>query len=300
MQFIKTIKEIYQDYDYFIFDIWGVIHDGNQAYEGSIDAVKFLKEANKNICFLSNAPRRSFKVKAVLEKFGLSESLYDFAMSSGEATYLDLQTNQNDGFKNFKQNYFYIGPQKDIDILDGLNYNLVEDASQADFTVATGFDDENSTIEDKLPQIKQSLANNLTMICVNPDMIVVRQNGTKMLCAGEIAKEYKRLGGKVIYYGKPHNDVYKITYNMFANKVGDINKINKKRILAIGDSLETDIKGANAFGIDSLLLTGGILSDVLKIKHDQDPSVSNIKNKLEDIVKQSQTSPKFVISNLKI
>lgn len=289
MNFISKITEISDNYTHFIFDIWGVVHDGSNAYPGAVEAISFLHKEGKKICFLSNAPRRSSKVKTMLEKFGITSDLYDFILTSGEATFHDLKKNQDEGFKNFGKNYFYIGPQKDIDLLDGLNYSRVEKASLAHFAINTGFDGELSTLDEKLPQALEARQNNLPMICVNPDLIVVKQNGLEMICAGALAGEYKKLGGEVFYYGKPFSTVYKMTCEIFNNP-------EKNKILAIGDGLETDIKGANDFGIDSLLITGGILANSLGINYLQTAD----KNKLEAICTTYQAFPKFVISSLKL
>ena len=182
-------------------------------------------------------------------------ALQKIFMSSGEATYIDLEQNQINGFKKYNKNYLYIGPEKDVDLLDGLNYNLVQNAKDADFAITTGFDKDDSTIEEKLSQILDAKKYNLDLICVNPDMIVVKKSGLEMLCAGVIAKHYQEIGGKVTYYGKPYKSVYEISCKLFGDN------IDKSKILAIGDGLETDISGANEFGIDNLLLTGGILSN---------------------------------------
>ena len=289
MNFISNIKEISSQYDYFIFDVWGVIHDGSNAYPGAVEAIAYLRQQNKKICFLSNAPRRADKVGGVLNKFGVTPDLYDFILSSGEATFLDLKKNQENGFKNFGPNYFYIGPQKDIDLLDGLDYKRVEDATKADFALTTGFDHEASTLAEKLPQAIAAKENNLKMICVNPDMIVVKQDGIEMICAGTLARQYEKLGGEVIYYGKPFQSVYKMVCEFFNNP-------ENKKILAIGDGMETDIKGAADFGIDSLLITGGILSKELSVSYNQTVD----KNKLERVCARYNLFPKFVISNLKL
>lgn len=289
MKFIQSIHEISDHYDYFIFDVWGVVHDGSNAYPGAIDAITYLRKKGKKICFLSNAPRRSHKVATMLEKFGVTPNLYDFVMSSGEATYLDLKKNQEAGFKDFGPNYFYIGPQKDIDLLNGLNYKRVENASEAHFAVTTGFDGDDSILAEKMPQALAAKENNLTLICVNPDMIVVKQDGREMICAGALAKEYQALGGKVIYYGKPFSSVYKIVCEIF-------NHPKNEKILMIGDGIETDIKGANDFKIDSLLVTGGILSNHLGISYQETAD----KNKLEKFCNQHQLFPNFVISSLKL
>lgn len=287
MQFHDNLKEISATYNYFIFDIWGVIHDGSDIYPNVIETLTFLRSQNKKICFLSNAPRRSHKAAVVLEKLGIHQNLYDFILTSGEATFLELKKNQEQNFKDFGKKYFYIGPQKDIDLLDGLNYIIVNNASEADFAITTGFDDENSTLQDKMPQIEAAKKANLDLICVNPDLIVVKQSGLEMLCAGVIAKEYERIGGKVHYFGKPHNLVYKIVCENF-------NNIDNSKILAVGDALETDIRGASNSRIDSALVTGGILSNQLGIKYGQKAE----KNKLEMICQNHQIYPKFVIPGL--
>lgn len=289
MNFISSIKQISKLYDYFIFDVWGVIHDGNELYPQVIETLDFLRNQGKKICFLSNAPRRADMVANVLQNFGIDKKLYDFVLTSGEAAFLDLEKNQKNDFKDFGRNYFYIGPQKDINLLQGLDYIKTEEASKANFVITTGFDNDHSILEEKLPQMMEAKRFNLPMICVNPDLMVVRQNGNKMICAGVLAEEYKKVGGIVSYYGKPFTAVYKMVCEIF-------NSNQTNRMITIGDGIETDIKGANDFGIDSILITGGILSDSLGIKFWQDANQDHLKS----ICNSYQIFPKFIISNLKI
>jgi HAD superfamily hydrolase (TIGR01459 family) len=289
MKPISSLKEISQNYNYFIFDIWGVLHDGNSPYPNVVETLKFLRSEGKKICLLSNAPRRADKVVAVLNKLGITSDLYDFILTSGEATFLDLKKNQDEGFKDFGKNYFYVGPDKDLDLLDGLDYKRVANASDAHVIINTGFDGEYSTIDEKLPQIIEAKKHDLPMICVNPDLIVVNQAGVEMICAGALAKEYEKMSGKVFYYGKPFLAVYKMVLERFDNP-------SKSEIIAIGDGMETDIIGAKNFGIDSILVTGGILAKGLKIKFWQDADIDN----LTKICDSYHTFPQFVISNLKL
>lgn len=287
MEFYSNLKEISKNYTHLIFDVWGVIHDGTKAYDGVIDVIKDLHNAGKKICFLSNAPRRAVKVEEVLAKYGVTRNLYDFILTSGEATHFDLEQNQKNNFENFGKNYFYIGPKKDIDLLDDLQYNRVDQASQADVAIATGFDHEHSKPEEKLPQIREALQNNLPLICVNPDLIVVKQNGHEMICAGIIAQEYERNHGKVYYYGKPYLEVYNIAYKLLGQP-------DKAKILAIGDGLETDIKGAYDFGIASALVTGGILCNKLGVCYGEQANSKKVKEICEDY----QIYPDYVIPNI--
>jgi HAD superfamily hydrolase (TIGR01459 family) len=289
MKFIQGIKEIADNYEYFIFDVWGVIHDGVTAYPGAAEAVAFLRSKGKKICFLSNAPRRAHKVAEVLKKHNVTPNLYDFILTSGEAAFLDLEKNQKNNYQNFGKNYFYIGPKKDMDLLEGLDYVRVESASLADFAITTGFDHDFSTLEEKMPDALEAKKYNLPMICVNPDLIVIKQDGHEMICAGALAREYERLGGEVIYYGKPFNLVYKMTCEISQN-------FDNEKIIAIGDGLETDIKGAVDIGIDSVLVTGGILSNILEVNYTQTAD----RSKLEAVCNDYQLFPQFVISSLKI
>lgn len=291
MIFYKNIAQIADNYDYFILDLWGVIHDGNKTYPGVLESLKYLRKLNKKICFLSNAPRRSAKVAELLNRLGIGDDLYDFIITSGEATYLYLQDSHHQDLiespKNNIYHYYYIGPKKDADLLNGLGYIETANASKADFAVATGFDDGNYDIDEKLPQLKQAMENNLTMICVNPDLIVIRQNGEELLCAGVLALEYQKLGGKVIYFGKPYNLVYEQVLRLFSVQ-------DKTRILAVGDGIETDILGANKNQIDSALIAGGILSNELKVKYGEFPDAKL----MQKICDQYKSYPTFILGGL--
>ncbi len=294
MQFEQNITKIANNYDYFILDVWGVIHDGNHIYPGVLEQLKYLRSLGKKICFLSNAPRRASKVAEVLKRLGIGEDLYDFILTSGEATYLFLHQNQSDAShlqkltdSKISDQYFYIGPKKDADLLNGLGYIEAANADQASFVVATGFDNDLSTIEEKLPQLLEAKKHNLPMICVNPDLIVVRQNGAEAICAGLMALEYQKIGGQVIYFGKPYNLVYDQVFELFSNP-------NKTKVLAIGDGIETDILGANQNSIDSAFVAGGISARHLGIKHGELPD----ENLMQQICDKYQSYPQFVIGTM--
>ncbi len=288
MIFDKNLEDILQNYDNLLFDVWGVIHDGTSAYPNAVSVVKNLRENNKNIAFISNAPRRADKVKKVLENYGIKEDYYNFILTSGELAFMNLNENQKRSYDKFGKNYLYIGPDKDLDLLDGLDYNMVEKAEDADFALTTGFNDYNSTIEEKISQIKDAISHNLHLICVNPDKIVVKKNGDEMLCAGVIAEKYQDLGGNVTFYGKPYEEIYKKSHELFGNN------IDKKSIIAIGDGLETDIKGANNYKIKSLLLTSGILSNKLNVKFGENADQSKVKEQC-DI---NKSYPDYILPNL--
>jgi HAD superfamily hydrolase (TIGR01459 family) len=281
MIFKENLLEIYQDYTHFIIDIWGVIHDGSHVYPGVIENLRKVRESGKKICFLSNAPRRAAKVEMLLNKFGIEKDFYDFVLTSGEATFLHLKENQDFGWE-----YFYMGENKDLDLLDGLSYKMT-DMKLAKFIVNTGLGDEFPTVDSRINDLEEGLKYDLPMICVNPDLVVVKKSGLEILCAGILAKKYQDMGGKVVFFGKPYKSVYDKVRDLF----GDI---NEAKILAIGDGIETDIGGANKNNIDSALIGGGILGKRLGIKYRQLP-----ENKvMKDVCKEYGIIPKFILGGL--
>lgn len=281
MIFKDNLLEIYQDYTHFIIDIWGVIHDGTEIYPGVIKNLQKIRETGKKICFLSNAPRRSIKAEILLNNFGITKDLYDFVLTSGEATYLYLQENQN-----LDRKYFYMGPDKDLDLLDGLDYQMTK-MSESKFIINTGLGDDFLTVESRQKDLEGGIKYNLPMICVNPDLIVVKQSGLTILCAGLLARKYQEMGGEVMYFGKPYKPVYDKVKKIFNAKQDD-------KFLAIGDGIETDIKGANDNNIDSVLIAGGILGKKLNVKYRQLPKLEDMK----EVCKEYDIRPKFVIAGL--
>lgn len=264
IQQFTHVRDLSRHYDAFIVDLWGVIHDGIESYPGVHECLEELKKAGKKVIFLSNAPRRSVKAVEGLTRLNVEPGLYDQVITSGEVTYEHLKAGNVPLFPIKGKQYLYIGPDKDRDILDGLDYEVTEDAGNAHFALTTGFDKDASTIEEKLSQLEAAITHNLPLICANPDMVVVRHSGAHALCAGVIAEKYLAMGGVVQYFGKPYAEVY--TKSMQA--MGDF---PKHRIAMIGDSLTTDIKGGNDVGIDSYLIPGGILGKNLGIKHGELP-----------------------------
>lgn len=251
MQPLSSLHAILPRYRAFLLDLWGVIHDGDRLYPGVKDTLMDLRAQEKQIIFLSNAPRRAHRAAATLAALGIDESLYDHVITSGEALYGYL-----DSTRQLGERYYYIGPDKDIDILDGLGRYQRSGLAPADFILNVGFFFDFQPIEDILASLKTAASLGKPMLCANPDRIVVKQSGQQIGCAGLIAEAYEALGGKVVYFGKPHERVYQLCLERFQ-------AVQTADILAVGDSLETDIKGAALQGIDTLLITGGILKETL-------------------------------------
>ncbi len=249
MRPITGLSSIIDRYDALLLDLWGVVHDGTHLYPNVLDALKRLREANKKIIMLSNAPRRAIKAVQVLEGMGITPALYDMVLTSGEAGYQWLAA----GGASWDKRYYYIGPAKDADILNGLDYRRTDDIKQADFLLNVGFGSEAQSTEDWQPLLRAARAQATPMLCLNPDLEVVKQTGERFACAGVIAQAYERMGGEVIWFGKPYPAVYEICLKRLA-------PVKKERVLVVGDSVGTDIKGAVDNGMDSVLVTGGILN----------------------------------------
>ena len=254
MQTLSSILDVADRYDGFILDLWGVIHDGQSLYPGVRESFTRLKEQKKQVILLSNAPRRAARAQETLAALGIAHTVYDHLITSGEAVYGYLNEH-----KEFGPNYYYIGPDKDLDILDGLKRYSRSGLATSQFILNVGFFRDEDPIEEYETTLQSAKMLNLPMICANPDRIVVRRSGEVLPCAGLLAERYTELGGQVLWFGKPYREVYHLCLKRFVD-------VPPERILAVGDNLDTDILGANQSGITSVLVTGGILKEKLQTK----------------------------------
>ncbi len=242
-------------YDGFILDLWGVLHDGVRPYPGAIDALRCLKAAGKRTVILSNGPRRAAAVARRTAEIGIGPDLYDGLHSSGEETWQSLAAFSDPIYADMVRRAFLIVPESDRGLLDGLDLAITEDLGDAGFILVTGLAAASETLADYEAVLAAGARRRRPMICANPDLEVVR-GGIRELCAGALALRYEALGGPVHYHGKPHPSVYRRCFALLAD-------IEPRRILAVGDSLRTDIAGARGAGIDSLLISGGIHAEEL-------------------------------------
>ena len=259
---VPGLAALAADYDGYILDVWGVMHQGGPAYPEAIACVRRLRAAGKRVVFVSNAPRLAAQVEYVLNRKGVDPTLYDSVVASGDAARRALADPAHLPFDGLDNRYHLLGPPGSDDLLDGLGY-AAADIAQANFLLGIGLDDGSNTVEDHEPILQAAAARDLPMICVNPDLLVIRL-GVQEPCAGALAVRYEAIGGRVRYFGKPYADVY----DLALAKLG----LARSRVLAVGDGLGTDIAGANAAGLDSLLITGGLLADALDLAPGQAPS----------------------------
>ena len=272
-QKLKGIREISDKFDVYFVDLWGVMHNGVQCYPSAIEVLEKLKEQNKKIVLISNAPRPSAVVKIFLETIGLESSCYDFLVTSGDITREYISLNSS------KKNFYHLGPTRDIDLFKDLNVALTS-KEECDEIICTGLvSDEEEKLQDYKILLDFFLNKKIPLICANPDEVVAR--GEKIVfCAGALANQYKQEGGMVRYFGKPYSEIYSFALKKIrAHK--DFKDKKEINTLVIGDNIKTDIKGANLFNLDSVLILNGIYKDFFRdgtINFDQLKDSVNLKD----------------------
>lgn len=248
---LSGLSEVSDRYDLILCDVWGVIHNGVSTFPDAAFALeRFRERAGRRVILLTNAPRPDWWVKNQLNDLGVSEQAYDAIVTSGDVTRQAI-------LERGCEKVFALGPEKDRNFYDGLPINLVH-PKEAELVSVTGLlDDEVETPEDYTSMLQDFLKRDLSMICANPD-IVVERGDRLVYCGGALAQKYAEMGGQALYFGKPHTPIYERALAVGCDLLG--REIAKSDVLAVGDGVATDVKGANDAGLDCLFVTGGIHS----------------------------------------
>ena len=249
---ISSLAEISAGYDALFCDLWGCLHNGRQPFPAAVAALQAFRARGGRVCLMTNAPRPNRFVIAQLDRMGVPRDAWDLVVSSGDAA----QEAMFAGAVGRK--VWHIGLEKDegffADIPEGAEPVRRVPLEEAEGIVASGpFDEINETPEDYRDRFEAAIARGLPMLCANPD-IVVDMGETRIYCAGALAQFYETLGGTALYFGKPHAPIYDRARRLMG--LGP-----DARCLAVGDGILTDIAGAEAQGIDSLFVTGGLAAD---------------------------------------
>jgi HAD superfamily hydrolase (TIGR01459 family) len=262
------LRSIVGSYDIFYIDLWGVIHNGINLHKKAIETLGEMSKAKKNYVLLTNAPRPNKNVKLFLEKMGMDKKITEKVYTSGEASLNYLKKN------HLGEKFYHIGPSRDFDLFLDFKNNKAKEINGGAYFLCTGLFDDH---DEDLNYYKELLKNqvNKKMICTNPDLIVDRGK-KRELCAGSVALVFEKMGGEVVYFGKPFPEVYNQSIN-----------VTDKKILCIGDNLNTDIKGANLLNYDSLLILNGIHKNEIK------------KDGMKKISKKYEVVVNFIQSELK-
>lgn len=266
--FADGIAALADDYDVFILDLWGVLHDGVQAYPEAVACLRHLRRASKTLLILSNAPRQVGDVARTMTRLGLTPDLYDHLMSSGEDAWRHLRDRPAPWYRELGRRMYHLGPSRDDGMKAGLDVTLVDDIEHAEFILNTGPADADATIESTEPLLRRAAERELPMVCANPDLVVMRGDAVE-LCAGSLARRYEEMNGEVRYHGKPHPPIYDTCFRLLGDP-------DPARVLAVGDSLRTDIAGATAAGIASVLVTGGIHGGELNVRMGEVPAARDL------------------------
>ena len=241
MQIYDGLESLADNYDAFIFDVWGVLHNGVRAYPGVSHCLKQLKTMGKDVLLLSNSPNRAHYMPIQLSRMGIEPDLYGHVVTSGESTYKALKTHEG-------KRVFCISPDEHPTCMEDLDLKRVSTPEEADFALIShpGL----GRADDYLDTLRRCLDKDMEIICANPDK-VVDVGGTLYLCAGGVCDLYEDMGGRVNWHGKPYVPVYDWAFDLLGTP-------QKSRVLAVGDSIRTDVTGAKNYGIDVLWNAVGI------------------------------------------
>ena len=262
LRFVERLRDLVDGTDVVLSDIWGVVHNGLESFPEACEALRMYRSQGGTVILITNAPRPADSVQRQLRKLGIADDTYDAIVSSGDLTRHYVADHPG-------RKVYWLGPERDSGIYRGLDPVLAP-MEAADYIVCTGlYDDETETAEDYRGMMLKARERRLPLVCANPDIVVER--GDRLIyCAGAIAELYRELGGDVIFYGKPHRPIYERAMALASERRG--HQIERGRVLAIGDSVRTDLAGARDFGIDCLFVTRGIHSEEFEGIDQLDPA----------------------------
>jgi len=257
---IPRLSSLASAYDVLLCDVWGVIHNGLAASPHACEALMRMRDHGGVVVLITNAPRPSDVVSRQLDRLHVPREAYDAIVSSGDVTRSVIEERRG-------QTLYHLGPERDRSIFNGLDVHFAP-PEIADYVVCSGLEnDEVETPDDYRARLKAMLARKLFMVCGNPD-VVVERGSTLVYCAGAIADLYATMGGEVLYAGKPYRPIYDMALAKAEKTAG--REIALSRVLAVGDSIRTDLKGARTVGVDFLFVTSGIHAEELGSREQPD------------------------------
>jgi len=290
-QLITSLSQISDRYDALFVDLWGCLHNGMRPFPDAVAALARYKESGGKVILLTNAPRPKPSVIKQLDKIGVPSTIWDDVVSSGDAA----QAAMLSGVVGRK--VYHIGPDKDEGFFTQISSDLADlgtvervSLEEAEGIVCTGpFDEQTETPQDYHQPFLYAKTKGLKLLCANPD-IVVDMGETRIYCAGALAAYFTEIGGESLYFGKPYPPIYDLARRRLNALGGDV---EPSRILAIGDGIRTDIKGAIGEDIDSLFLTAGLAAAQTQTDGAPNPE------KLDAFLNTEKFDPTFTMGALK-
>ncbi|MGD0102643.1 MAG: TIGR01459 family HAD-type hydrolase [Rhodopila sp.] len=261
MEHFSRFAPLAERYSGFILDLWGVIHDGINAFPHAVETLRQLRAAGKRTLLLSNVPRPNDAIQSMMRSMGIEDSLYTAVLTSGEAVRRALRNPPDLWWAELGTRVFHLGPERDRPVLDGLPLAVTDNPADADFVLNTGPDDHRnpSDMAEFESILVECARHRLRMICANPDLEVIR-GGVRVLCAGALAVRYQELGGDVRSLGKPDPAIYQPVLEQLG--------LPPRDVLAVGDSLRTDIAGAIGVDLAACWVLDGIHGAELRMPDD--------------------------------
>lgn len=248
-EILDGVEPLLDRYDGFLVDQFGVLYDGVRALAGAREALEHLRAAGKRVVILSNSGRRAEPNRERMARIGLGPELYTALVSSGEVTWQGLKHRDDPVFADLGRRCLLFSRHGDRSTVDGLDLELARDADGADFVLLCGLDPHETARQRAQTQLDRALRRRLPLVCANPDRVSL-EGDRRVDGPGAFAARYAEAGGEVRYVGKPWPAVYRAALALL--------DLPPERLVAVGDSLEHDIGGAAAFGIEGALVRGGV------------------------------------------
>ncbi len=284
-QIYDSFSPLAASFDGFLLDIWGVLHHGTAPLPGVLACLNALHDAGKKLCLISNSPRRLPSVLEKLDGLGFDVRVFHGVMTSGELTHAALRDRPDEWHRALGKTFYHMGPERDADVYRGLDYQRCDTVGQADFILNTGLREMTDSLADYAAELAGGLNRKIPMLCANPDLLVPFGDGLA-ICAGEMARVYAERGGSVAYHGKPYAEIYSACLKIL--------DLPKERVLAVGDNLLTDIRGARAAGIQAALVAGGMHRRDLNVELGAVPDAE----RLAVFLHNKADKPDFVVPGL--
>lgn len=279
---IDRLEAVSSPYSVLFCDVWGVVHNGVRSFAEACAALARARSEGKVVVLVTNAPRPHPAVQAQLRGLGVPDDAYDRIVTSGDVT--------QDLIRQGPRRVFHLGPERDQSIYEGIDVDLVEEP-EASAVICTGFfDDDVETPDDYAEMLARFRSRNLPLVCANPD-IVVEKGDRLIYCAGALARAYAHLGGRTLIAGKPHAPIYDACLTAAGAALGRAPE--RSEVLAVGDGMLTDVKGAIDNGLDILYVSGGIHAADYAGPDGPDP------DRLKDFLRRQGYAPVATIAKLR-
>lgn len=289
MRIIESLAEVSDQYDAVFCDLWGCLHNGIEAFPEAVEALRAFRAKGGKVVLLTNAPRPRAEVAKQLVGFKVPDDCWDTIATSGDSARAAM-------FRGvIGEKVWFMGQDHDTPFFEPINVVdspvTIERVAleDAEGIACLGPFDGHADPAVNRPEFLYAKQKGLKLLCANPD-IVVDRGERREWCAGALAKLYEEMGGESLYFGKPHPPIYDLARRRLA-ELGPLP--SDSRILAIGDGVLTDVRGALGEDLDVLFITGGLAAAETKTDRQPDPAA------LDAYIAEIQMTPTYSIGFLR-